>query len=46
MSFLHTYATPWLCLTAERCSSGETHQGPQETSAVTLPHMRDGLSVC
>ena len=45
MSFLHTYATPWLSLMAGRCSIGETHQGLQGASAVTLPHGRDGPSV-
>ena len=45
MSFLHTYATPWLSLIAGRCSIGETHQGPQGASAVTLPPVRYGLSL-
>ena len=45
MSFLHTYAPPWLSLMAGRCSIGETHQGLQGASAVTLPHGRDGPSV-
>ncbi len=45
MSFLHTYAPPWLSLMAGRCSIGETHQGLHGASAVTLPHGRDGPSV-
>ena len=45
MSFLHPCATPWLSLMAGRCSIGETHRGQQGRPALTLPHMRDGLSV-
>ena len=43
--FPRTCATPWLSLIAGRCSVGETHRGQQGTPALTLPHMRDGLSV-
>ena len=43
--FLRTCATPWLSLIARRCSVGETPRGQQGTPALTLPLMRDGLSV-
>src|SRR3989442_7377718 len=45
VSLLRTCATPWLSLIAGRGSIGETHRGQQGTPALTLPHMRDGLSV-
>ena len=45
VSFLLTCATPWLSLIAGWCLIGETPRGQPGTPALTLPHMRDGLSV-
>ena len=45
VSFLLTCSTPWLSLIAVWCLLGATHRGQPWTPALTLPHVRDGLSV-
>jgi hypothetical protein len=44
-SFLLTCSTPGLSLLSVRFVIGETHRGQQLTPALTLPHVRAGLSV-
>jgi hypothetical protein len=44
-SFLLTCATTWLTLIAGWCLMGATPRGQPWTPALTLPHVRDGLSV-
>jgi hypothetical protein len=44
-SFLLTCSTPWLSLLSVWFMIGETHWGQQLTPALTLPHVRYGLSV-
>ena len=45
VSFLLTCSTPWLSLLAVWFVIGKVHRGQQLTPALTLPHVRDGLSV-
>ena len=45
VSFLLTCSTTWLSLIAGWCLLGVTHRGQPWTPALTLPHVRDGLSV-
>ena len=45
VSLLLTCATTWLSLLAVWCVLGATHRGQPWTPALTLPHVRDGLSV-
>ncbi len=45
VAFLLTCSTTWLFLIAVWFSLGATHRGQQWTSALTLPHVRYGLSV-
>ena len=45
VSFLLTCSTTWLSLIAVWCLLGATHRGQPWTPALTLPHVRDGLSV-
>src|SRR5712691_13539666 len=40
-----TCSTPWLSLIAVWFVLGATHRGQPWTPALTLPHVRDGLSV-
>jgi hypothetical protein len=44
-SFLLTCATTWLTRIAGWCLMGATPRGQPWTPALTLPHVRDGLSV-
>ena len=45
VSLLLTCVTTWLSLLAVWCVIGATPWGQPWTPAVTLPHVRDGLSV-
>src|SRR5712691_1762310 len=45
VSLLLTCATTWLSLIAGWCLMGATPRGQPGTPALTLPHVRDGLSV-
>jgi len=45
VSLLPTCSTTWLSLSAVWCVLGATHQGQPWTPTLTLPHVRDGLSV-
>jgi hypothetical protein len=45
VSFLLTCSTPWLSLLSVWFVIGETHRSEQLTPALTLPHVRYGLSV-
>jgi hypothetical protein len=44
-SFLLTWSTTWLSLSAVWFSLGATHRGQPWTPALMLPHVRYGLSV-